>query len=94
MNSEMQEFLQEDFEPYFVIWQNSRSGAPDQALCQQIQNMMPDVTVLYDRDTQLRSVGLANRHVHFVLEEGSRISFRQAFSEAGFKNAIRDTLAD
>ncbi len=90
----MQEFLGEDFEPYFVIWQNNRSQPPDQTLCNAVQNMMPDVTVLYDRDNQLRTVGMNNRHVHYVLESGARITFKQSFSEAGFQNAIRQTLAE
>lgn len=90
----MQEFLTEDFEPYFVIWQNNRSQPPDQTLCDAVQNLMPDVTVLYDRDNVLRTVGMNNRHYHYVLEQGARIAFKQQFSEAGFQNAIRQTLAE
>lgn len=90
----MQEFLGEDFETYFIVWQDNRARPPTAEVCERIQAMMPDVTVLYDADATLQSANLDNRHVHFVLEEGAVVRFRQAFSESGFQNAIRDTLAE
>ena len=48
--------------------------------------------VLYDPSGALAAVQMDNRHVHFVLEPGALVRFRDSFDDTTFEPVIRQLL--
>ena len=86
-------FRNQDYEDYFVIYNDDVFRRPDAAYCRQVRAQYGlTMPVLYDPSGALSSVNLDNRHVHFVLETGAVVNFRDAFNDTRFEGAIQALL--